>query len=76
MNQNNFEETDLFKLYSMYELAYEENIKKNVKETPIYPNNWYRIIDYQVKIEILKDAINNGRTIMETSSYNNYMKGE
>ena len=46
-------ENKLFDSYVAYELLYEENMKKKYKDVSIFPKDWYRITDYQTKIDIL-----------------------
>ena len=59
----------LFKTYVEYELLYEEKMKKKYKDKELYPKYWYRIFDYQLKIDILKEALDNNVLIMDTNKY-------
>ncbi len=68
--QNSF---SIFNTYVMYELAYEENIKKQLGDVPIFPKNWYRIGDYNIKIEILKDAIINNMLIKDSEKFKTFI---
>ena len=63
------EEDLLFKTYVEYELLYEENMKKRYNGSELYPKYWYRIYDYQLKIDILKEALDNNVLIMDTNKY-------
>ena len=59
----------LFDSYIAYELLYENNISKNNIKGPIFPDDWYRINNYQVKIDILIEAIDNNVLIINTNKY-------
>ena len=57
----------LFDKYAAYELLYETNMKKENK--PIFPSDWYDIVNYQTKIDILLEALDNNKLIIETKKY-------
>ena len=63
------DENQLFKTYVEYELLYEEKMKKKYNDSELYPKHWYRIFDYQRKIDILKEALDNNVLIIDTSKY-------
>ena len=63
------EEKNLFDNYVAYEVLYETKMKKEHDENKIYPSNWYRIYDYQLKIDILIEALDNNLLISDTSKY-------
>ena len=62
-------ENKLFDSYVAYELLYEENLGKKYSDISLFPNDWYRITDYQIKIDILLEAINNDLLIIDTNKY-------
>ena len=74
MKENEIENFDLFNSYSAFELVYEETIKKKYGDVLMFPNNWYRIMDYDIKNEILNEAISKEILIVDTDSYNNFIK--
>ena len=62
-------ENQLFKTYVEFELLYETKLKKKNSLEELYPKKWYRIYDYQLKIDILKEALDNNVLIIDTSKY-------
>ncbi|MBE6157155.1 MAG: hypothetical protein E7161_05420 [Firmicutes bacterium] len=74
MKENEIQNLNLFNSYCVFELLYEETIKRKFGDILIFPNNWYRIMDYDTKNEILKEAISKEILIMDTDSYNNLIK--
>ena len=74
MKEEELKNNELFNVYSMYEVIYEERIKNKFENILIFPDNWYKIFDYRVKIEILKEAIINDKLIINTEIYKNIMK--
>lgn len=74
MKEEELKNNELFNVYSMYEVIYEERIKNKFGNILIFPDNWYKIFDYRVKIEILKEAIIDDKLIINTEIYKNIMK--
>ncbi len=68
-------ENDAEELYVLLEQSY---VKKNKNKNPlnfnekdIFPYDWYRIKDYQLKLEILSEALEKNILIKDTSKYKN-----
>ena len=75
MDKNNVQNENLFNSYVMYELVYEERCKK-LKKNLDFPKQWYRNTNYQEKIEILKEAITNEKSILETELFKKFINKE
>lgn len=63
------EENKIFDSYVAYELLYESKMSNKYKDTIIFPSNWYRIINYQQKIDILLEALERNVLIIDTKKY-------
>ena len=63
------EDNKLFDSYVAYELLYKTNISKKYKGVEIFPKYWYRILDYQLKIDILLEALEKNVLIINTDKY-------
>ena len=63
------EDNKLFDSYIAYELLYETNMNKKYKDVEIFPKHWYRILDYQLKIDILLEALEKNVLIVDTNKY-------
>lgn len=63
------EENKIFDSYVAYELLYENKMSNKSKDTIIFPSNWYRIINYQLKIDILLEALERNVLIIDTKKY-------
>ena len=63
------EENKIFDSYVAYELLYENKMSNKSKDTIIFPSNWYRIIKYQIKIDILLEALERNVLIIDTKKY-------
>lgn len=72
MNTKGIEIDKLLILYNLAELSYQKNMQaKGFEIDKIYPLNWHKNIDYQLKIEIIAEAIKNNQLIVETERYQN-----
>ena len=60
---------NLEKAYVLLEITY----IKNFDNTNIFPNNWYNIKDYSLKIKILNETLKKNLLIIETEMYNNFI---
>lgn len=73
---NNQNEDNLFDLYTLAELSYQnhfKNITDNVDN--LYPMDWYLRKNYKEKIEIIAEAIKTNTLIVNTTSYQNIIEG-
>lgn len=50
--------------------------KDNENNNDLFPNDWHSIDDYQLKAEILNEAIDKGISVAETNKYNVYIEKE
>ena len=62
----------LFDSYVAYELLYKTNMSKKYKDNLLFPNDWYAILNYQLKIDILMEAINKNVLIIDTENYKEF----
>ncbi len=77
----NLDETDF--ILARYQLQYKKMMleyydfsqvpEEKIREI-IYPSSWYSINDRDTQIDILKEAIDNKCSIMETEALNRYFK--
>lgn len=68
------EEDNSYKLYVVSELNY-INENKNILKEKLFPENWYSINDYNLKIRIILEAIENNILVKETKLYQNIIEG-
>ena len=52
--------------YIVLQLKYR---KIHMNKSSIFPEEWYNIKEYELKIDILKDCINNNCLIIESNKY-------
>lgn len=70
------EDVELVDLYTLLELAYQDVFKDRVEVVEdLYPEGWYGSTDYKKKIEVLTEAIDNDKLIVETVSYQTMLEG-
>ena len=63
-----------FNVYTSLELAYEEQFKNNMEAVEnLYPKNWYSITNYDIKIDIIVEALKSNCLITNTDGYNKYI---
>lgn len=61
---------DEFKMYTLLEMIYVNHFKnKGVLERMLFPLDWYQIKNYQLKIEVLRESLNNEILIVDTDRY-------
>ena len=60
---------ELFDLYAIAEITYENHCCSNLPKDKIYPKDWYGILNYNEKINILSEAIENKILIKDTDEY-------
>ena len=63
-----------YRLYVLAELAYEQENEGKTDEE-LFPIDWYSISNYQVKTEIIAQAIKNKILISETELYKSRVEG-
>lgn len=61
-------EDELFKLYALAEMRYQEHFK-NYSQDDLYPPSWYQNKNYKLKIEIIVEAIQTNTLIINTKSF-------
>lgn len=70
------EDVELVDLYTLLELAYQDVFKDRAEVVEdLYPEGWYGSTDYKKKIEVLTEAIDNDKLIVETVSYQTMLEG-
>ena len=75
MSNINENDDKLFELYTLSELAYENQFKNFiVNKDALYPKDWYATKNYKEKIEIIAEAIKTNNLITNTSKYQNIIK--
>ena len=67
-------DNELFKLYVLAELKYKKYFN-NVNDNELFPSGWYDNKNYQKKIEIICEAIENNTLIVNTKSYLDIIEG-
>lgn len=73
---NEQQNKNLFELYTLAELTYQNHFKNMVKSTDeLYPDGWYENKNYKVKIEILSEAISTSTLIVDTQGYQKIIEG-
>ena len=63
-----------YNLYVLAEIAYKKE-HQDLEENELVPADWYSISNYQVKTEIIAEAIKNKKLISETELYKNRVEG-
>lgn len=66
---NKVNKDELFNLYTIAEITYENYCCSNLPKDKMYPKNWYGILNYNEKINILSEAIENKILIEDTEEY-------
>ena len=63
-----------YNLYVLAEIAYQKE-HKDLEEHELFPADWYSITNYQVKTEIIAEALKNKILITETVLYKSRVEG-
>lgn len=63
-----------YNLYVLAEIAYKKE-NKDLQENELFPADWYSISNYQVKTEIIAEALKNKILISETQLYKSRTEG-
>ena len=63
-----------YNLYVLAEIAYKKE-HQDLEENELFPADWYSISNYQVKTEIIAEAIKNKKLKFETELYKNRVEG-
>lgn len=65
---------ELFELYTLAELTYKKHFN-NLTDNELFPIGWYVNKNYQKKLLIISEAIENNTLIVNTSSYLDILEG-
>ena len=66
----------LFKLYTLAELAYKKHFSTSMENQEyLFPEGWYENNNYKEKIEIITEALKENTLIINTKRYNESLEG-
>lgn len=75
-NVNLKQEDKMFELYTLAELAYKKHFENSIgNEEYIFPESWYENKNYKLKVEILKESIQNNILIEKNPKYLEIVEG-
>lgn len=63
-----------YNIYVLAEIAYKKE-HKDLEEHDLFPSDWYSIQNYQVKTQIIAEALKNKMLVSETNLYKNRVEG-
>ena len=64
----------IFELYTLAELSYKNHFKfLCVGQTALFPIDWHQKFDYELKIEIIYEAIITNTLIVNTTKYQEFV---
>ena len=70
MDDINKKDDKIFELYTIAELSYLSHFKNKVNDLEdLFPVGWYEKTNYELKIEIITEAIKTNALIVNTKSY-------
>ena len=73
---NNKKDNKIFELYTLAELSYQSHFKNIVNDLEdLFPIGWYEKSNYELKIEIISEAIKRNTLIVNTKSYQKMIEG-
>lgn len=73
---NNRKDSKIFELYTFAELSYQSHFKNKVNDIDeLFPVGWYEKNNYELKIEIITEAIKTNTLIVNTKSYLKILEG-
>lgn len=66
----------LFKLYTLAELSYQKHFENKIEDKELlYPEGWYSNQNYNLKIDIIAEAISKNILIEYTVKYQELIEG-
>jgi len=73
---NTKKDNKIFELYTLAELSYQSHFKNTVNDLDdLFPVGWYEKTNYELKIEIITEAIKTNTLIVNTKSYQKMVEG-
>lgn len=63
-----------YNIYVLAEIAYKKE-HKDLEEHDLFPSDWYSIQNYQVKTQIIAEALKNKILVSETNLYKSRVEG-